>query len=31
MDARMAEGKAPGGSTLTALLGCAQVKGAGGN
>ena len=30
-DARLAEGKALGGSTLTALSGCVQVKGAGGS
>ena len=30
-DARLAEGKALGGSTLTALSGCVQVKGSGSN
>ena len=30
-DARLAEGKALGGSTLTALSGCVQVKGSGGS
>ena len=30
-DARLAEGKALGGSALTALSGCAQVKGSGSN